>query len=110
MKRAHLAGLFAATAALVAGLAIAGPGAGGTTPLTNAEHFFWAQGQFAPSPDALTNDIIYHGGNVGTSNPIGVQVKPAMYLVYWGTEWAQGFQTADTNGKLYSSSTLMNYL
>ena len=41
---------------------------------------------------------------------IGVQTKPAVYLVYWGTEWASGFTTADTDGKLYSSKTLQNYL
>ena len=33
-----------------------------------------------------------------------------MYLVYWGTEWAKGFTTADSDGKLYSSKTLQNYV
>jgi hypothetical protein len=74
----------------------------------NPKHFFWA-GQ-TPSPSSLQNDLIYHGGNVGTASPIGVQVKPAAYLVYWGTEWAQGFTTQDTDGRLYSSKTLQTYV
>jgi hypothetical protein len=77
--------------------------------LTNPKHFFWPQGQYPPSPDALTNDIVYHGGSAGPG-AIGVQVKPAVYLVYWGSEWAQGFTTADTDGTLFSSKTLQNYL
>jgi hypothetical protein len=96
---------------LLAGVAFAVIGAmpaASDAPL-NAKHFFWAQGQFPPSPDQLTNNIIYHGGNAGPG-AIGVQVKPAVYLIYWGTEWAQGFKTADTDGTLYSSNTLQTYL
>ena len=78
--------------------------------LTNAKHFFWAQSQDPQgTADALQNDIIYHGGTVG-AGAIGVQVKPAVYLVYWGTEWSTGFTTPDVDGKLYSSKTLQNYL
>src|SRR5881227_76628 len=71
------------------------------------KHFFWA-GQ-TPTPDQLANDIIYHGGSAGPG-AIGVEIKPAVYLVYWGTEWANGFTTPDTDGKLYSSKTLQTYL
>jgi hypothetical protein len=74
----------------------------------DSKHFFWA-GTTPPSPDALTNDIIYHGGNVGPG-AIGIEKTPAVYLVYWGTEWATGFTTPDTDGTLYSSKTLQNYL
>ena len=74
----------------------------------DSKHFFWA-GTTPPSPDALTNDIIYHGGNVG-SGAIGIEKTPAVYLVYWGTEWATGFTTPDTDGTLYSSKTLQNYM
>jgi serine protease len=99
-KRAALIAL-AATAALVVGVGTAG---------ADAKHFFWAPGQ---SPDAtagsVANDIIYHGGNAGPG-AIGVQTTPAVYLVYWGTEWANGFTTPDTDGTLYSSKTLQNYL
>jgi serine protease len=74
----------------------------------DSKHFFWA-GTTPPSPDALTNDIIYHGGNVGPG-AIGIEKTPAVYLVYWGTEWATGFTTPDSDGTLYSSKTLQNYL
>jgi hypothetical protein len=59
--------------------------------------------------DSTGNDLIYHGGNAG-SGAIGVETKPAVYLVYWGPQWATGFTTADSNGKLYSSKTLQTYV
>jgi serine protease len=82
-----------------------------TAPLTNAKHFFWAPGQNPAGTvaDSASNDLIYHGGNAG-SGSIGVETTPAVYLVYWGPQWASGFQTADTDGKLYSSKTLQTYL
>ncbi|TMM08992.1 MAG: hypothetical protein E6F98_15130, partial [Actinobacteria bacterium] len=74
-----------------------------TTGLTNPKHFFWAAGQSPQGTAASTaNDLIYHGGSAG-AGAIGVETKPAVYLVYWGPQWAQGFQTADTNGQMYSS-------
>ena len=79
--------------------------------VTNAKHFFWAPGQ-DPSgtvADSTSNDLIWHGGNAG-SGAIGVEQNPAVYLVFWGPEWAAGFQTADTDGKLFSSKTLQNYV
>lgn len=39
-----------------------------------------------------------------------MQTKPAVYLIYWGPEWAAGFTTYDANGTPYSSNTLQNYL
>jgi hypothetical protein len=53
--------------------------------------------------------LVWHGGNAG-AGAIGVETKPAVYLVWWGKEWADGFQTADTDGKLFSSKTLQSYL
>jgi len=106
----RIATVLAAAAAVL--LALGGPGAAHAGAVTHAEHFFWGQGQtaLAGTPaDPLANDLIYHGGNAG-SGAIGVEQKPAVYLVYWGKEWADGFQTSDTDGKLYSSKTLQNYL
>jgi serine protease len=85
-------------------------GARGDVP-SNPKHFFWAPGQ-APAGtavDSTASDLIWHGGNAG-AGAIGVETKPAVYLVYWGKEWADGFKTADTDGTLYSSKTLQNYL
>ena len=97
---------------LLVGVIGAGAATSGTSPLTNAKHFFWAQGQSssASSSDQLQNDLIYHGGNVG-SGAIGVEQKPAVYLIWWGPQWAgKGFTTPDTNGTMYSSKTLQTYL
>lgn len=41
---------------------------------------------------------------------IGVEQKPAVYLVWWGPQWKSGFTTPDTNGVMYSSKTLRTYL
>jgi len=81
------------------------------TDLTNPKHFFWAPGQNPAGTiaDSTANNLIYHGGSAGPG-AIGVQEKPAVYLVYWGPDWAKGFQTADTDGKLFSSKTLQTYL
>jgi serine protease len=83
----------------------------GTAPVTNPKTFFWAKGttQAATTQDQLQNDLIYHGGNVG-SGAIGVERKPAVYLIWWGPQWKKGFTTPDTNGKGYSSKTLQTYL
>jgi hypothetical protein len=110
MKRITV--LLAIAAAVAATAAVqARPAASGTQDVTNPKHFFWAPGQSVVSDpsSALQNDLIYHGGNAGPG-AIGVETTPAVYLIYWGTEWAQGFQTSDTDGKLYSSKTLQNYV
>jgi hypothetical protein len=98
-------------AAALACVAVATLGAlpASSETVTNAKHFFWAQGQYPPSPDQLTNNIIWHGGNAGPG-AVGVLTKPRIYLVYWGTEWAQGFKIPDTNGTQFSSRTLQIYL
>ena len=100
--------LIAAALAAIA-LPLVGQAATSGAVLTNPKHFFWAPGQSQDPVSAAANDLIYHGGSAG-AGAIGVQVKPAVYLIYWGTEWAQGFKTADTNGTLFSSKTLQNYL
>jgi hypothetical protein len=102
--------LTVALAAAVVGVVGTTAGAG-TTPKTNPKTFFWAKGttQAAATQDQLQNDLIYHGGNVG-DGAIGVERKPAVYLIWWGPQWKTGFKTPDTDGKLYSSKTLQTYL
>jgi hypothetical protein len=98
-----------ALAAVVTTAVIGGSGASAAGGI-NAKHFFWAPGQSPQGTvNAVANDIIYHGGNAG-SGAIGIQKKPAVYLIYWGTEWANGFTTQDTDGRSYSSKALQNYL
>src|SRR6266550_84842 len=85
---------------------ITAPAFGGTNP----KHFFWAPNQRnAPSSNSLANDLIYHGGNAG-SGAIGVETKPATYLIFWGPAWSGGFTTTDANGSVYTSQQLQNYI
>jgi hypothetical protein len=100
-----------AVAAGVAALAGAfGTSRASADGVTNPKHFFWAPGQ---SPQGMvastTTDLIYHGGNLG-AGAIGVQTKPAVYLIYWGPEWSAGFTMADSQGALHSSKTLQTYV
>src|SRR5262249_35298583 len=104
--------LLTLAAAIALVTAIAAPAASPSlTDVTNAKHFFWAPGQNPQGTvaDSASNDLVYHGGSVG-DGAIGVEASPAVYLVFWGPQWAAGFQTADTDGKLYSSKTLQSYL
>jgi hypothetical protein len=103
--------LLAAVIAIVSAVGAQAAAPASTDPLTNAKHFFWAPGQNPAGTvaDSTSNDLVWHGGNAGTG-AIGVEQQPAVYLVYWGPEWASGFETADTNGKLYSSKTLQTYV
>ena len=112
MRAARSAAALRTALALVAVAAAVVVGSGGAAAAgsINAKHFFWAPGQDPTGTvSSAANDIIYHGGNAGPG-AIGIQKTPAVYLIYWGTEWANGFTTTDTNGKLYSSKTLQNYL
>jgi hypothetical protein len=96
-------------AMILAALALAANAAAGAP--ANPKHFFWAHGQASPdgTVSSATNDLVFHGGAIG-DGAIGVETKPAVYLVYWGPEWAQGFTTTDANGKVFSSKTLQTYL
>ena len=72
-----------ALVAVIAGAILSGSAA--ASGELNAKHFFWAPGQSPDGTvDSVSNDIIYHGGNAG-AGAIGVETKPAVYLIYWGT-------------------------
>jgi hypothetical protein len=77
---------------------------------TNPKHFFWAPNQpNTPNPSAIANDLIYHGGNAG-QGAIGVENKPAAYLIFWGPDWANGFTTSDASGQSFTSAQLQSYV
>ena len=75
---------------------------------TNEKHFFWAKGA-SPNPSSVSNDLLYHGGNAGPG-AIGVETTPAIYLIFWGPDWANGFTTADAQGRQYTSQQLQDYV
>ena len=83
MGSARFFALALALAAFVAIALGASPASSDTAPLTNPKHFFWAPGQNPDRNGLARNDLIYHGGNAGPG-AIGVETKPAVYLVYWG--------------------------
>jgi serine protease len=107
LRRRLLFGLTLALAAAAGPLAVTAASPAAATTNTNPKHFFWAPGQ-GPT-GSQTTDLIYHGGNAG-SGAIGVEARPAVYLIFWGTQWVDGFTTPDSNGKLYSSATLQHYV
>jgi hypothetical protein len=101
---------FAMLPALILSAAPAAAPSAASAP-TNPKHFFWAFGQ--PSPTGVvnsqSNDLIYHGGNAG-SGAIGVETKPAVYVIYWGPAWVSGFTSTDKNGRTFTSASLQNYV
>jgi hypothetical protein len=102
---ARARGLAVVTAALGV-LALSPPGVQAATaalpPIVNGKHVMWAAGQGYPSTQqASANNLIYHGGLVET--------VPAVYIVYWGPEWQQGFSFKQ-GAFTYTSSTVKNYV
>lgn len=66
------------------------------------KHVMWGQGQGYPAAQQVSaNNLIYHGGLVET--------VPSVYLVYWGTEWQQGF-SFPAGSFTYTSTTVQNYV
>ena len=76
--------------------------AAGLPRTVNGKHVMWGAGQGYPATDQISaNNLIYHGGTVET--------VPAVYLVYWGTEWQAGF-SATHSTFTYTSATVQNYV
>lgn len=76
--------------------------ASGLPRTVGGKHVMWAADQGYPSTDQTSaNNLIYHGGTV--------QTVPAVFLVYWGTEWNSGF-TATHGAFTFTSATIQNYI
>ena len=101
------------TGAIVLLLGIVGAGAAtsGTSPVTNAKHFFWAAGQSssASSTDQLQNDLIYHGGNVGPARSASSRSPPSTSS--GGARSGRAASPLRTpTATMYSSKTLQTYM
>jgi serine protease len=101
-----VAGTGGGTVPAAAGLS-SGPTAGPINPtISGPKVFFWPQGgkpaTLAPTAPSATqaNNLIFHGGVV--------EHHPRVYVIYWGTEWQQGFHTGPNAA--YSNRTAMNYV
>lgn len=79
---------------VLAALGLAGPALAGPHVLYGKDHY---------TSDATLNQnqLVYHGGAVETT--------PAVYLVYWGTEWQGGF-SVNAGGYSYTQAEAQNYL
>jgi hypothetical protein len=97
-----LAVLTAALGVLVLSPPVAQASVAGLPPVVNAKHVMWGAGQGYPSTQqASTDNLIYHGGLVET--------VPAVYIVYWGPEWQQGFSFKQGTFT-YTNSTVKRYV
>ena len=70
--------------------------------IVNSKHVMWGAGQGYPSTQqASTDNLIYHGGLVET--------VPAVYIVYWGPEWTNGFSVKQ-GSITYTSAGVQRYV
>src|ERR1700693_2364961 len=53
------------------------------SPNVGSAHILWTKDHYTSDAQTDPNQLLYHGGTVET--------KPAVYLVFWGPEWANGF-------------------
>jgi hypothetical protein len=88
-----LVGLFVSSSVLMAA---------GLPRVVNGKHVMWGRGQGYPAAEqASANNLIYHGGPVETA--------PAVFIVYWGTQWQDGF-TISHGASSSTSATIQNYV
>ena len=110
MRRSALLLAIGLAAVASSGIASAKP-----VPMSGIKSIFWPRagapagipiaglpGVAAPNPNDY-NDLLFHGGVIEHS--------PSVYLIFWGTEWKQGFKTNDGNPKhTYTSAQAMSYI
>src|SRR2546423_9406874 len=84
--------MVAAVATVGALLMTSVSGSAGTLPqVVNGKHIFWSLGA---ATNVSPNNLIYHGGLVETT--------PAVYNVFWGPAWQNGFSFTAGGGSLYT--------
>jgi hypothetical protein len=99
--RVRLLGVLAATVSVLL-LSVSPARAASLPTIVNGKHVMWGLGQGYPSTQqASANNMIYHGGLVET--------VPAVYIVYWGPEWTQGFSFKQ-GSFTYTSTTVQRYV
>src|ERR1700694_5214642 len=95
--------LFGLTAAASATSSISALSPG--SPIVAPPHILWPMGHSPVAPPSPTqyNDLLFHGGTV--------EHHPAVYVVFWGTEWQKGFTTSSTTPPAtYSGAAAQNYI
>ncbi|HVS86401.1 MAG TPA: hypothetical protein VHD91_12295 [Gaiellaceae bacterium] len=73
-----------------------------------AKDFLWAFDSHAPQV-RTGGPLYWRGGDAGEGS-IGVETHPAVYLVWWGSQWRRGFAIRDRDGRVWSSRALQRYV
>ncbi len=71
------------------------------SPNVGSAHVLWTRDKYTSDAQTDPNQLLYHGGTVET--------KPAVYLVFWGPEWASGFSFT-AGAFTYTNKTAEAYL
>jgi hypothetical protein len=71
------------------------------SPNVGSVHILWTKDKYTSDAQTNANQLIYHGG--------AVETKPAVYLVFWGPEWAKGFSVT-VGSYTYTQKTAETYL
>src|ERR1700686_2584982 len=71
------------------------------SPNVGSVHILWTKEKDTSDAQTNANQLIYHGG--------AVETKPAVYLVFWGPEWANGFSVT-AGSYTYTNRTAETYL
>src|SRR4029077_4019459 len=71
------------------------------SPNVGSAHVLWTRDQYTSDAQTDPNQLLYHGGTVET--------KPAVYLVFWGPQWASGFSFTE-GAFTYTNKTAETYL
>ncbi len=99
MRYSVVGGILGAALLLAAGPSNA---LAGDLPTTvGAAHILWGQGHYNSDAQFNQDQMIYHGGAVETTQ--------AVYLVYWGPKWKDGF-SATAGGFTYTQATAQRYI
>ena len=93
-----LAGLFA-----IAGspLAASADVVSDLSPNVGSVHVLWTKDHYQSDAQTNPNQLLYHGG--------AVETRPAVYLVFWGPAWRDGFSVS-AGGQTYTNATAEQYL
>jgi hypothetical protein len=96
-----LVGIATAGAALMTPLIASATVTPNLSPNVGSAHILWTRDHYTSDAQTDPNQLLYHGGTVET--------KPAVYLVFWGPEWAKGFSF--TAGSFsYTQKTAETYI
>ena len=71
------------------------------SPEVGSVHILWTHDHYKSDAQFNANQLIYHGG--------AVETRPAVYLVFWGPAWQNGF-SVQQGGFTYTNATAERYL